>query len=66
MLPSIYFRIRGLQSSVLLIFFRYSPISCSQELLQNVAKNLKTVKIEKKKTKQKEKTHTIFLESKDH
>ena len=64
MLPSIYFRgIGGLQSSFLLILFRYSPISCSQKLLQNVAKNLKTVKLEKKtkqnKTKQKEKTHTI-------
>ena len=65
MLPSIYFRIRRLQSSFLLILFRYSPISCSQKLPQNVAKNLKTVKIEKKKTKQnktkqKEKKNTIF------
>ena len=63
MLPSIYFRIRGLQSSFLLILFRYSysPSSCSQKLLQNEAKNLKTVKIEKQnKTKQKGKTHTIF------
>ena len=55
MLPSIYFRIRGLQSSFLLIPFRYSPLSCSQKLLQNVAKNLKTVKTEKKK-KNKNKT----------
>ena len=63
MLPSIYFRIRRLQSSFLLILFRYSPISCSQKLPQNVAKNLKTVKIEKKKTKQnktKRKKNTIF------
>ena len=64
MLPSIYFRIRRLQSSFLLILFRYSPISCSQKLPQNVAKNLKTVKIEKKqnKTKQnkKKKKNTIF------
>ena len=39
-----------------------APISCSQKLLQNVAKNLKTVKTEKKqnKTKQKEKKNTIF------
>ena len=60
MLPSIYFRgIGGLQCSLLLILFRYSPISCSQKLLQNVAKNLKTVKIEKNKTKQKEKKHAF-------
>ena len=69
MLPSIYFRIRRLQSSFLLILFRYSPISCSQKLPQNVAKNLKTVKIEKKKNKtkqnKKKKKHN-FLESKDH
>ena len=65
MLPSIYFRgIGGLQCPFLLILFRYSPISCSQKLLQNVAKNLKTIKTEKKqnKTKQnkKKKKHTIF------
>ena len=47
----------------LLILFRYSPISCSQKLPQNVAKNLKTVKIEKKnKTKQnKKKKKTQFF-----
>ena len=65
MLPSIYFRgIGGLQCSFLLILFRYSPISCWQKPLQNVAKNLKTVKIEKTKTKTKQnktkKTHTLF------
>ena len=39
-----------------------APISCSQKLLQNVAKNLKTVKTEKKqnKTKQKEKKIRFF------
>ena len=63
MLPSIYFHIRGLQSSFVLILFRYSPISCLQKLLQNVAKNLKIVKTEKKKNKNKrkrKKVHTIF------
>ena len=39
----------------MLILFRNSPISCLQKLLQNVAKNLKTVKT-KKKTKTKTKT----------
>ena len=61
-LPSIYFHIRGLQSSFLLILFRYSPISCSEKPLQNVAKNLKIVKTEKKKTNKtkRKKVHTIF------
>ena len=66
MLPSIYFcGIGGFKCSFLFILFRYSPISCSQKPLQNVAKNLKTVKIEKEKNKQtnkkrKKKKHTIF------
>ena len=58
-LPSIYFHIRGLQSSFLLILFRYSPISCSEKPLQNVAKNLKTVKTEKK-TKQNKKNKNTY------
>ena len=65
-LPSIYFHIRGLQSSFLLILFRYSPISCSEKPLQNVAKNLKTVKTDKNKTKQKEQKYIRFLEFKHH
>ena len=47
----------------LLILFRYSPIRCSQKLLQNMAKNLKTVK--KKPNKQNKTKEKITKQNKN-